>query len=413
MPLEFVALEKKNHEINPEWHKLAQFWNSPRPDQVAASVGLAPLIAGAIAAASPAPMIRIKVPLGLDDPQPYLPAYNPPTLGKWKLGQALFFDETWLEAQPGVSCASCHHPKEGFTDRQRVEHNSFNVPTLINCLYNRYQFWDGRACCLEEVVQRTLEDERADASVQPFRHVWGGVIGRLQNGRYRYQFIDVFGTPPTADAVGKALATYLRTLLAGNSLYDRATWSQTRAGVERTVLLEGLLNDTVLAELGRSGAKKADVARELDQGHRLFFNIGDTRRANCVACHSGSQFTDGGFHNLGIDPEPAPGKETGRFAVVGVGQKDRYLIGAYKTPTLRSLLRTAPYYHDGSAADLATVVRHHAQRHRFLDPEMLDERDRVRGDDLRDEEVEALVLFLHALNGEDVAGVVWDRSLSP
>jgi cytochrome c peroxidase len=289
------------------------------------------------------------------------------------------------------------------------------VPTLINCIYNAHQFWDGRVSSLEEVVQGTLEDERTENTSEPFRHVWGGVVRRLENGRYRYQFLDVFGTPPTADAVGKALATYLRTLLAGNSLHDRAALRQTGASTEMTAsLFEHILNEADLATLGRAGANKSEVAQELLEGYRLFFGISERQRVDCAACHSGQQFTDSGFHNLGLDREPPPGQETGRFRVVPVGQKDRYLIGAYKTPTLRSLLRTNPYYHDGRESDLAAVVSGHAQRNRYLDPELFDvTNDRIRGYDLNKKEIERLVLFLRALNGEEVADEVTRRGVNP
>ena len=95
--------------------------------------------------------------------------------------------------------------------------------------------------------------------------------------------------------------------------------------------------------------KMPALAPELDDRHRV----------NCAACHVGNNFTDGGFHNLGLDREPVPGQETGRFVTAPLGEKSRYLIGAHKTPTLRSLLRTGPYYHDGSAEELDKVVGKH------------------------------------------------------
>jgi cytochrome c peroxidase len=157
----------------------------------------------------------------------------------------------------------------------------------------------------------------------------------------------------------------------------------------------------VLEDLGRPRADGAEVAKELHKGYSLFTNR-DDGRTNCVACHSGRQFSDEGFHNMGVDAESSPpGQERGRFATVPVGQKNRYLIDAYRTPTLRSLGRTAPYLHNGTATELSDVVAHHARANTFLDPLMRNSRGGVRGDDLEPGEVEALVLFLRALQGDD------------
>ncbi len=404
--IEFVHAETSPEE----WARLPQFWNT-RADQAAALLGM-PSLTGALAAAQPASSVRIKVPLGLDDPRPFVPASNPLTVDKWKLGRRLFFDDTWLEARAGVSCAGCHNPQEGFTDRRRTHPDGFNAPTLLNVVYNRYQFWDGRAGLLEEVVQRSLKDEYEDPPT--FQHTWSGAVRRLRdNTSCQYQFDQVFHTPPTQDAVGRALATYLRTLLAGNSLHDRARAVMAKKGAPslEPAHYEAVLDDAALADLGRVRVDKAEVARELHRGYTLFSDTRKERRTNCVDCHSGRQFTDGDFHNLGVGPRSPPLREGSRFAAVPIGRKDGFLIGAYKTPTLRSLPRTGPYLHDGSADDLGQVVEHHAHRNLYLDPKMLDKEDHVRGDDLKPEEVEALVLFLRALNGDEVDAVL--RKPSP
>src|SRR5206468_4222778 len=118
--------------------------------------GLPATVPGAL----PSAAIKIKVPLGLPDPTAYVPASNPLTRGKWQLGRRLFFDETILTGKGGKSCATCHVPGLGYTDRTNiVSTDGFNAPTLINVVYNSYQFWDGRVTYLEEVVQARLEDE--------------------------------------------------------------------------------------------------------------------------------------------------------------------------------------------------------------------------------------------------------------
>jgi cytochrome c peroxidase len=421
VPIEFVHAEKE------EWAKLPIFWNaSPLTEagRAGAVVGMPPLTAGAIAGSSMG-VIKIKVPLGLPDPSAYVPADNPLTLGKWKLGQRLFFDDTWLESKAGTSCASCHQPDHGFADDER-RHDGFNTPTLVNCVFNRWQFWDGRAGRLEEVVQRTLEDERESNASKPFRHTWSGVIHRLRDKPvYHEPFNAVFGKPIaekedkeqsniTQDTVGRALACYLRTILAGDSIHDRALREQTRKhdSALKAEHYEAVLDDAALAELGRAKAKKADVAVELLRGYRLFNGRDDSRPLmNCYRCHSGQTFRDDKFHNLGVGYLSRPGQEGGRFAQVPIGQKDSYLIDAYKTPTLRNLLRTDPYFHDGSNKSLREVVEFYnlvAGRNSHLDPELRGKDGRTRLLDLSAAEIEAVVLFLRALNGGDV-----DSSLKP
>src|SRR5262245_33010197 len=133
VPILFIGPDR------PEWGKLEKYWNGP-------------------AGAGP---VQVKVPLGLDDPGPSIPATNAPTLAKWKLGKDLFFDDGYLTSSRKVSCAGCHVPTRGFVsmeDNARIA--GFDTPTLLNTVYRLHLFWDGRAEALEEVVQRTLEDER-------------------------------------------------------------------------------------------------------------------------------------------------------------------------------------------------------------------------------------------------------------
>ena len=369
-------------------------------------------------------LIKIKVPLGLDDPRSYIPAGNPLTFGKWKLGQRLFFDDSWLEAKAGTSCATCHQPNHGFADREHTHRDGFNTPTLINCVFNSSQFWDGRASQLEEVIQRTLEDERASDPPKPFRHTWSGVIPRLKNKPiYHEQFNEVFGTPPgekdgkeraniTQDTVGRALATYLRTILAGASIHDRALRERTRkhSPTLKAEHYEAVLDDAALKELEQEKEKKADVAAKLMRGYLLFANLDERRPLmNCVDCHSGRNFTDKEFHNLGVGPTSRPGQEGGRFAQVPVGQKNRYLIDAYKTPTLRNLPRTGPYFHDGKTSSLREVVEFYnmrARRNEYLDRKLLGEGGRTRQLGLNTADIDALVLFLNALGGGEVDSVI-------
>lgn len=404
-----------------EWDKLPRFWNPPalaEPGRAAAVIGLTPLAAGAVASSSPN-VLRIKVPLGLPDPRPFVPAGNPLTLGKWKLGQRLFFDDSWLEAKAGTSCASCHRPDHGFADTERHHPESFNTPTLVNIVFNRWQFWDGRVGALEEVVQRSLDDERSGCEPKPFRHTWSGVIHRLrEKPAYHDAFNEVFGKPAaekegkeqaniTQDTIGRALACYLRTILAGDSIHDRALEMARKKGSPlKTEHYEAVLDDNARKELGREKANKADVAAELMRGYRLFSGDDKNRPLmNCSHCHKEPTFTDNEFHNLGIGFSSRPGQEGGRFAQVPIGQKNRYLIDAYKTPTLRNLPRTGPYFHDGSHGSLREVVEFFnlgATRNNYLDPALRGPQGRTRLLGLTPADVESVVLFLKALAGDDV-----------
>ncbi|MBY0522293.1 MAG: hypothetical protein K2R98_02795 [Gemmataceae bacterium] len=402
-----------------EWNRLKSFWTEePTPsEQAAALTTIAPFNVIGLAVQS-ARVVKVKVPLGLDDPTPFLPPYNPPTLGKWELGKRLFFDkEVFLQpatASKTHSCATCHDPARGYTDGRPMAAGSiFNTPTLINSVYNTALFWDGRAAALEEVVQRSLEDERdIPTATASNRHSWTGVVQRLR-GRpeYEAQFKRVFGTPPTQDAVGKALATYMRTILVGNSVHDRAVRAMKERTKDRGPLpeardFESVLDDAAVKKLESQGdpLNKTEASQRLQQAAMLFSARGAAR---CVQCHSGANFTDNDFHNLGIDEasrKPTPGKETGRFAVLPPGLKDRRSIGAYKTPTLRALPRTGPFFHNGSGfgeeALFFAVLEHIRKKDSpFIDPEL-------RPVKLSEDQVRALVVFLKALDGDPIPAVL-------
>jgi cytochrome c peroxidase len=410
-PLDDIPIVFVHEADGDEWAKLPGYWNTPEA-QAAALIGLGPGLAPPVADVKPA--VKVKVPAGLDDPRSAAASFaaDPPTRRKWELGRDLFFDKSWLTDKGDLSCASCHRPESGFADGvpgHGDRHDPVNTPTLVNGLYNPRQFWDGRVGALEEVVQRTPADETTPPAGKEFRHVWPGVIGRLRDPDYHFKqkFLNAFGAAPTQDSLGRALAAYLRTLLAGDSLYDRALGAaeaEAKAKNKPAELaaahFEKFLDDAALQALGREKADKAAVAAELLHGYRLFMNQDEkVQPTNCAACHHGREFTDGGFHNVGVgwrDPDPA--RYPGHFPYAPLGQKSRTLVGAYKTPTLRGLLRTGPYFHDGSQETLEDAVRFHTQgwkNNDFIDPQLQPLL-------LKPDELNALVLFLKALNGDPV-----------
>lgn len=268
----------------------------------------------AVIAASPS-MTASDLPLGL--PSLPTPKDNAMSEAKVALGKQLYFDKR-LSIDNTVSCASCHDPAQGWSNGERFatgvegQQGGRNAPTIINSAYQHFQFWDGRAIQLEGQALGPIENpiEMAmplDKLIPKLNEIEG----------YRKQFQAVFGTPATPEAIAKSIAAFERTVLSGNAPYDRF-----KAG-----------DQTALSESAQRGMK-------------LFFN-----KANCSACHSGPNFSDGAFHNIGVGMDQ-PKPDLGRFAVTQVeGDK-----GSFRTPTLREIARTAPYMHDGSLKTLEEVV---------------------------------------------------------
>ena len=186
-----------------------------------------------------------------------------------------------------------------------------------------------------------------------------GVVVRLkQKKSFRRQFQEAFGRTVNAEDLARALASFVRTILSGNAPVDRYLYGEREA-----------------------------LSAQAREGLRLFRG-----KANCTACHLGPTFTDERFHNTGIAWREAKLLDPGRFAVTGK-EKDR---GAFKTPTLREITKTAPYMHDGSLADLEEVIEFYnrgGNPNPHLDPEL-------RPLDLTAEEIKSLLAFLRALNGD-------------
>lgn len=341
-----------------------------------------------------------QAPLGL--PPVEHPAENPPTAEKVALGRKLFFDRR-LSVNGTMSCAMCHVPEQGFTSNEvatalGVEGRSVrrNAPTLLNVAYHPVLFHDGREHSLELQVWGPLlaANEMANPSV-------GHVIARIRAlPDYHGLFERAFdGRGVTIETIGQAIAAYERTLVSGDSRFDR--W---RYGGDGSAL----------------------DARE-QEGFRLF-----TGKARCATCHTIGErwalFTDFRFHNTGIGwrrtqaasefvrVELAPGLVTqvarraidrtfeppladvGRFEITRDPQ-DRW---AYKTPTLRNVAATAPYMHDGSIATLPEVIE-------FYDRGGIDNPGKsvlLAPLGLSAAEKDALVAFLRSLTGNDVAALV-------
>jgi cytochrome c peroxidase len=289
-----------------------------------------------------------EAPLGLpEDLSAFVPADNPLTRAKVELGLELFFDPR-LSRGGALACASCHHPSRAWTDGAALptgaegRSGARSAPTIANRLLGTTQAWDGRARTLEEQGLLSLSDPLGMACAPEEA---AARLNAIEG--YRLQFEAVFGGPATPERLAKALAAFQRTLLAGESRFDV---------LERArPFLEHEPGDDANAELlaRRKTALQAEegarLSAEARRGLELFAG-----KARCTVCHAGPDFSDGLFHNLGIGME-APAPDLGRFTVTQA-ERDR---GAFRTPTLRNVARTAPYMHDGSLATLGDVVEHH------------------------------------------------------
>jgi cytochrome c peroxidase len=298
----------------------------------------------------------VPVPLGLELFVP-VPETSPITRERTVLGERLFFEPA-LSANGTVSCASCHRPEHAFADTvafsSGVSGRSArrNTPALLNVAWREALLWDGRTSSLEHQVLQPIADPDEMGST-----VEDAVAALQARSDYRRMFRDAFSSDVSAETLSLALAAYLRTLRSGGSAFDRWRHGETDA-----------LDD------------------EARRGFALFVG-----RARCSACHAGPHFTDGEFRNTGVG---AGSGDPGRYAITGRPEHR----GAFRTPTLRDIARTAPYMHDGSLPTLEAVIdfydtggRPHSQLDPMLRPLSLGAADKV-----------ALLAFLHALTGGEV-----------
>ena len=272
----------------------------------------------------------IVAPLQAAPPKITHPKDNEPSPEKVALGKQLYFDGR-LSADNKVSCATCHDPAKGFSNGDQFatgvegKKGGRNSPTVINSAYQSFQFWDGRAKTLEEQalgpVQNPIEmNMPLEAVVAKLNGIEG----------YKKQFQQVFGTDVTGEGIAKAIAAYERTVISCDAPYDKF----------------------------KEGDKSA-LSEAAQRGMKVFFGAG-----HCSACHSGHNFTDNAFHNIGVS-----GEDQGRH-VISKMEGDK---GSFKTPTLREIARTAPYMHDGSLKTLEEVIEHYAKggnAHEQLDEEI-------------------------------------------
>jgi cytochrome c peroxidase len=311
--------------------------------------------------------VYIEVPLGL--PEVVALKDNPPTMAKIELGKMLYFDPR-LSLSGTLSCATCHDPNLGYSNGApfAVGHQHAvggrNAPTVLNAAFATTQFWDGRAPSLEEQAggPMTAGVEMAgipDEIVQTLAKI----------PEYRELSMAAFGEYLSFCNIRKAIATFERTILAGNSPFDKYYYGKDKGALSGAAL----------------------------RGKEVFDN---PNKGNCKKCHTYTKtdgyFSDNQFHNVGIgyDKKLKKGEnyDLGRYDVT----KKKEDKGRFRTPTLRNIVQTAPYFHDGRTFSLeeAAVLCLNGIPNDNLDPEYKVKRK------LSKQELSDLVEFMKALTGE-------------
>jgi cytochrome c peroxidase len=251
-----------------------------------------------------------------------IPADNPMTLAKVELGKQLYYDKR-LSGDGTLACYSCHLKENGLTDGKPTAIGAFGVdikraaPTMWNIGYHKEWYWDGRAKTLEGQAKAAWSGGNMGATGKDGKPSMDDICGKLnQIAGYKNQFQKVFASDCTPDNVSKALAAFMRTIVS-----DDSAWVHFKAG--------------------HGGFSEA-----AQRGYEIFKG-----KARCENCHSGLLLTDLQYHNTGIGMK-AKEPDLGRYRVTSE-ERDK---GAFKTPTLLDISKSAPYFHDGSVATLEEAV---------------------------------------------------------
>ncbi len=267
----------------------------------------------------PAPPMP-EAPAGLDGVKMNVPADNPMTPEKVELGKLLFFDKR-LSKDGSASCETCHVHEKGWTDGLALSTkvggavNTRHTPTLYNVGYQNLWYWDGRAPTLEDQI---LAAWKGQMGAEPDKVA--AALAAIPE--YKAHFQRSFNADPTAKNITQALGSFVRTLRSGGS-----AWDQYEKTKDKSLVSEAAL-----------------------KGYKVF-----TEKSGCAVCHAPPLYTDLNFHNTGVGYADAKAEP----ADIGRGKlapDDATMKGAFKTPTLRSVTRSAPYLHDGSVDSIEQAV---------------------------------------------------------
>jgi cytochrome c peroxidase len=283
------------------------------------------------------------------------PPENPYTLEKAALGKALFFDPR-LSRAGNINCASCHNPSFGWEVPVETAVGAANVhlgrqaPTVLNAAWRKPFFWDGRAATAEEQAKGPIQ-----AAFEMNLPLSEAVKRLSAIPGYDAAFKKAFPeNGVTQDTIVMAIATFERTVVASYAAFDR--W------------IDG--DETAIPDAAK-------------RGFSLF-----NGKAQCAQCHSGWEFTDNGFHDIGTT--------TGDIGRAKIDPNDPYAMYAFKTPTLRDTAQRAPYMHSGKFATLKSVMKHYLTGgidRPSRSPQLM-------AIDLSDQEVDDLIAFMATLTGE-------------
>lgn len=289
-----------------------------------------------------------------------VPADNPITKEKVILGDRLYNDMRFSSTGK-ISCATCHHPKKGFSDNLRTSKGINNLtgtrnsPTVLNSAFNSTQFWDGRSPSLEEQAQHPMVNpvEMGLPNHEPVLKIV------REDKQYQEQFKAAFAVEPKdiqLDHVLKAIATFERTLIDGNSRFDRWYFGDE----EKILNAQEKRGFAVFTGNGRCVS-----CHTIENTTALFFDkqfhnigVGINRLPKAVLESHAQEFLKSDYSNEAVDKKvltDPSSSELGRLAV----SKKLYDMGNFKTPTLRNIALTAPYMHDGSLKTLEEVVEHY------------------------------------------------------
>lgn len=297
----------------------------------------------------------LEIPKGF--PPPITKPNNPLTVESVALGKKLFFDPL-LSVDSTIACASCHHPNRAFSDTVVLSRGVEgrigvrNAPSLMNLAYHTAFMKDGGARTLALQVMIPLTDH-AEMDFEMKK-----VVERLRKiPKYVEMTQQAYGKQINGFTITRAIAAYERTLISGNSPFDRYYFHE-----EKDALTESQI-----------------------RGWELF----QSKKTNCTHCHSGFNFTSNGYENNGLY---ASYKDEGSFVI----SRDSSDIGKFKIPTLRNIALTAPYMHDGSLGTLEEVIRHYEKggnKHRNQSSD-------IGGFEFLEQERVDLIAFLESLTDE-------------
>lgn len=289
------------------------------------------------------------------------PENNTPTPERIQLGQMLFFEKR-LSKDGDMSCGTCHDPAKGWSDGLPTARGFRGMilgratPTVINSAYNGIQMWDGREPTLEsQAIGPMMASVEMNSDFES--------VFKFLNSNADY--VQAFAKAYPGEAIGKetlqkAIASFERTIVSKNSPFDR--WIK-----------------------GEPSALSDDQV----EGFKLFIG-----KAKCATCHAAPNFTDDGFHNLGLASFGASESDLGRYAKVPLS----IMKGAFKTPTLRDISATAPYFHDGSAATLEEVMDHYLSGG-VVTSNLSPNLHKI---ELTEEETSQVISFLHGLSSPSI-----------